>query len=514
MAGAHAAAVCGLLLAFALPAQPARPGAESSSAVASLVSSGRDQLVRGDLLAARTTFRRLRTADPDGIEGLLGLGEVHLELGHADLAESYARAARRLHPKSPRAAALLVRSLLRHRRFDDAVELSSQCVETLPQVDAELLAAHASALFRVQRTAEAAAAYLRVLDFEPMHAEAHVRLGSGLIDPDPGHRTELPGLAAAVAAAERGDLDRAIEHLSATLADHPAHPIAHRLLGEVLLQAEAEVGIAAVSDEFARLRAAVPVPRLTGPEIEKFMPAWRQLAPAHRAVAARAVALFRSRLSGLAARTGRHDILGPLERTTDAPARLSLRGKRTFDGRVWDDVRGIGGLRAATGIEALEEASQFGFDTLTHELAHQAHLYSFPRADRMRIRRLYEAARDNDRFLDYYAANNEAEYFGQGVEAFNSYGKRPGCEPTHGHTRFELYRRDRDLHDYIAQMVEHDPLEDPVARRRILPAAVHVALLCGRPDDALIAAEMMDDGLAKTALVARAKRAVLLAKSY
>ena len=85
------------------------------------------------------------------------------------------------------------------------------------------------------------------------------------------------------------------------------------------------------------------------------------------------------------------------------------------------------------------------------------------RATQKRIRELYNAADRGGWCLDYYAANNEAEYFGQGVEAFVSLGKRPGREVTHGHTRFELYRVDPALYEFIESVVDFDRFE---ARRR------------------------------------------------
>src|SRR5262249_19711454 len=153
--------------------------------------------------------------------------------------------------------------------------------------------------------------------------------------------------------------------------------------------------------------------------------------------------------------------------------------------------RGVGGLQAATGIEALDEAAQFGFDTLVHELAHQVHYYALGQRDRARIRALFVAARAGGNCLDYYAASNEAEYFGQGGEAFASLGKRPGCETTHGHTRFELRRVDPALYDFVAEIVDCDPLRDAARRPALLRAAIEVALRCGRPLDALTAADLL-----------------------
>ncbi|MEM7206062.1 MAG: tetratricopeptide repeat protein [Planctomycetota bacterium] len=504
------------LLVAGLAAQGSGPDAAASgSSGASLdrwAGEGR-RLLRGeDLLAAQRTFRGLRERWPGEADGLLGLGEVHLQLGRADLALLYAQAARREHPSSPRAAALEVRALLRLRRFDDAVRVARRALSLMHAAGAELWAAYASALFRVQRSDDAADAYRRVLELDPLHAEAHVRLGSGLTEPAAVSRPRT--LESGVAALHAGDLDRAILAFHTVVLEHPRHAVAHRLLGDALLQRLARRSMAADAPEFAALAAALPIPEASGLEHRRFLPALPHLSPERHRVAARALALFATRLPRLVAMGGRHDLLTELERTTEAPERASLRGKRTFDGRVWDDVRGIGGLRAATGIEALDEAARFGFDTLSHEIAHQAHLYAFRPVDRRRITALYEAAKAGQHFLDYYAANNEAEYFGQGVEAFASLAKRPGREATHGHTRFELYRIDRDLYDFIESVVDDDPLQDPAQRARLLPASAAVAMRCGRFADAAVAAEMMDPGPERDALMARAQRALRFAQTY
>ena len=113
------------------------------------------------------------------------------------------------------------------------------------------------------------------------------------------------------------------------------------------------------------------------------------------------------------------------------------------------------------------------------------------------------------RCLDYYAASNEAEYFGQGVEAFVSLAKRPGCETTHGHTRWELKRVDPDLYAFIASVVDYDPLKDKGARQGLLQAAVEGSLRCGRPEDAQVAAEMMAAGKDRDQALVRIREAEL-----
>ncbi|MCA8953666.1 MAG: tetratricopeptide repeat protein [Planctomycetes bacterium] len=432
------------------------------------------------------------------VAGLIGLGNSHLMLGRSAFAHRYGEAAVAREAADQSAMALCVRALIRARAFDAAVRRAGEFLAGVAKPSAELLAARGSALFRVQRVDEAAAVYRRVVGLEPLNPEAHLRLGSGLMPPTTVELSQK--LEAAVLAARAGRFEHAARLLLEVLAADLENPVAHRLLGEVLYSQRARSGMAASDPAFAALAAAVPEPVVGDLPVAEFVQGYGDLSAARRRVVDRAAVMFGRYLGKLVAIGSRHDILLELERTTDAPGRRSLRGKRTFDGRVWDDVRGIGGMRAATGIESLDEAAEFGFDTIAHEFAHQVHFYAFPPLLRARIKALYDEAMRAGRCIDYYAASNEAEYFGQGVEAFASLGKRPGGETTHGHTRFELYRVDQKLHDFVASVVDADPLADPANRQRILAAAAKVALRCGRPDDAVIATSWMEPGAERTRL--------------
>lgn len=483
-------------------ALPAPPAAEMR---VELLRAGRDEFTRNDPVSAQQHFRRAQRLAPEQHEVWAWLGRCHLELGEATLALASLRAARGFVP-APELAALEVRALLRAREFDAALSQAESALRA-PEADAcaELLAAYASSLFRMQRNDEAAAAYAKVIALDPTHVEAHIRLGSGLTPPREFRIAEP--LRLGVRQARADDHRAALSSFAQALADTPGHPVAHRLLAESLLALQYQQSMPASAAEFARLRAALPDPALDEDVIAQFVGGYRALGRVRRAACRRALALFHTRLPKLVTMGGSHDLLDELERTTDAAARSSLRGRRTFDGRVWDDVRGMGGLRAATGIESLDDADQFGFDTLAHEVAHQVHLYTFTPLQRRKVRELYQAARARGRFLDFYAASNEAEYFGQGVEAFASLAKRPGREVTHGHTRFELKRVDPELYEFIAGLVDFDPLRDPAHRAALLPAAAEVALRCGRYADALGAVEMMDEGDARRAWQDRAARA-------
>ena len=496
---------CGALLA-----QHPAPAGESDP-LDQLVREGERALEVEDPVVSWRTFQDALLASPVHEEARIGLGRAHLLLGRAKIALAYAEQTLRTDALSESAMALAVRARIRARMFDQATAAAEEYVARLDEPGAQVLAAQASSLFRVQRTEDAARIYRCALRKDPMLAEAHLRLGSGLSEP---REVKIgASLRAAVDSMQRGELDRAIAALSVELERNPGNPVAHRLLGEALLQQRAFASMALRDDAFRSLRSALEMPDLGDVAIADFVPAYPTLSGERKAVVDRAMALFGSRLDRMIVIGGRHDLLLELDRTTDAESRAMLRGKRTFDGRVWDDVRGIGGLTAATGIEALDDAAQFGFDTLVHEIAHQVHYYALKQRDQARIRELYKEARESGRFLDYYAATNEAEYFGQGVEAFASLGKRPGGETTHGHTRFELFRVDRPLHDFVASIVDRDPLAGE-RRAELLQASVEVALRCGRPEDAVVAAEMLPEGPMRTAALLRAEAALRIATAW
>jgi tetratricopeptide (TPR) repeat protein len=457
------------------------------------------------LVTAARDFRKAALDDAMGPEPFVGMGRALLLQGSAEAALGCARDALRVQPDFVPAVALAVRSLIRLRQFDAALLESRMAVKDLDP-DPELLAAHASALYRVQRNEEAAAVYREVLVLDPWNEEAHVRLGSGLSAP---RRIEVgPKLRAAVTALRSGEDARALRLLREELAAAPGHPVAHRLVGETLFRQRSQRSVLRHLGHFERAWRLSTPPAIAESLEADFVGGVSTLSPTRRAVVSRVLGTFGSRLPAILTKGGRHDLLLEEERTTDAPARASLRGKRTFDGRVWDDVRGIGGLRAATGIEALDEAAEFGFDTFAHEVAHQVHLHALREDPAFaRIKELFVVAEREGRMLDYYAASNWAEYFGQGVEAFLSLVKRPTLEATHGHTRFELMRLDPSLHELIASLVDYDPLgadRPPSERDALLTECIEAALVFGRVDDVRTAAERLGSPEAKRAALARA----------
>lgn len=128
-----------------------------------------------------------------------------------------------------------------------------------------------------------------------------------------------------------------------------------------------------------------------------------------------------------------------------------LKGKRTFDGRLWDDVKGSGGSNACAGEEWERDVKNFRFNVLTHEFAHQVHGF-LPKNLRNEITRLYTSAKKARKTLDFYSDANENEYFAVGVEAYVSEYKLADQKITYGHTRSELQKVDPELYNFIAKL--------------------------------------------------------------
>ena len=159
-----------------------------------------------------------------------------------------------------------------------------------------------------------------------------------------------------------------------------------------------------------------------------------------------------SYLPKLARRKARHFLLAFDQRPSDQKGFADIAGERTFDGRFYASIRGVGGLVTVSGLEYLDQAALGGFNTIAHEFAHQVQIAALGRSEIKEIRRLYEKARRGGRTLDYYAAANEDEYFAQGYEAFISESKRPSAGITGRHTRHELLARDPELYNFLVNL--------------------------------------------------------------
>jgi tetratricopeptide (TPR) repeat protein len=128
-----------------------------------------------------------------------------------------------------------------------------------------------------------------------------------------------------------------------------------------------------------------------------------------------------------------------------------LKGQRTFDKRLYDDIKGCGGNHATCGWDDVRDVKYHRFNTIAHEFAHLVHPF-LPNEIQQEIEHLYKKAKKERMTLDYYANSNKLEYFAVGVEAYVSEKKLPDQIGTDGNTRRELLKKDPDLYKLIESL--------------------------------------------------------------
>jgi len=154
---------------------------------------------------------------------------------------------------------------------------------------------------------------------------------------------------------------------------------------------------------------------------------------------------------------------------TDVEQFNDLKGKKTFDGRPWEGVRGSGGTQTHDGHYAVaigEESIVQIKDALSnypatysvgmHELAHVLEEKGMTDEQQARVKELYEnhkkADPDNakDTFTDEYGAANEREYWANSTNAF--FGRNQMGKNHSG--RDWLQKNDPDMYAFCVEIYE------------------------------------------------------------
>lgn len=437
---------------------------------------------------ARRFFESSLRISSSNVAALTGLAGVSL------LERDYKNAVQRLRnclerePQNSTARSMLARVLLEMNDVAEAAEEARRAIALDPyNVEAVYLLAYIKST--EHNADESRSLARRVVSLDPFHFSAR-RMLSQYLDGRAGYQQKVSERARmhygrARTLKEQAQLTKAIEELEAALRIEPRYYRALIALADVLLRegdypraaATAKLAIAVDPDgsiahfelscahrgmnERARIEIGAadfealfyerPLPAAYAMTREIF-PDYSLLTRRQQRVIDAAVEPWALYLPRLANRRARHYLLSFDERPSDLPGFADVIGRKTFDGRNYASIRGVGGLVTVSGIEYLDQAALGGFNTIAHEFAHQVHIAGLGKREVTEIHRLYERARREGRVLDHYSAANEDEYFAQGYEAFISDRKRPSAGVTGLHTRQELLARDPELYRFLVRL--------------------------------------------------------------
>jgi tetratricopeptide (TPR) repeat protein len=437
---------------------------------------------------AKEYFERALKLDPTSEQSLIGLASVALVRRDYSGAESRLRAHIERYPLSGRAHAVLARALLEVNKNGEAETAARRALEIDPY-DADALQTLAFIKAVERRPDEARSFARRALGLDPSAAGAR-RLLSQYLDGRAGYEQKVSDSARkryerGQALKDKGRLEEAAPEFEAALATEPRYyrallaladvwmrqndpdraataarlalevdpegAAAHMVLSYALWAAQERARIEIGAPDFAASfynQPASPSFELTA----EIFPNYRTLTRRQQAVIDWAVAPFAAYLPRLASRGARHYLLPFDRRVIDIKELDDVAEEKTFDGRHYASIRGVGGHITVSGIEYIDLAARGGFHTIAHEFAHQVHMSAMEKGDVKALRKLYEQARREGRALDYYAAANEYEYFAQGYEAFISERKRPAAGVTARHTREDLLTRDPELYRFLVRL--------------------------------------------------------------
>ena len=462
---------------------------------------GRLALDRMDLAAADTIFGALARSRPESAEATLGLAEVAFWTDRHPDARVLLERALDLDPSLAAAHLLLARI---HREAQANAEWRA-AVHRAVAVDSLSADAHAAlaSVLRGDGTLEEAYRHARfALGLDPFSQSAHSYLGNGgsllgydsvpadpgefdgrvgelltlgdrhllarrygdALDPfrevlttDPRNTVALMGIG--TAHYHLGDFETALGWFQRILADHPGYGLAHYGMSYALrrMRDRVIVGLDEMREVFEQRDAPEPH------GLRDVFPDYDRLDDELRKIVRLSVEPFSNYLPALAVAGATFHLLPFHKLLWQSPHKERTRGTRTFDLRLWDDVKGQGGFHAVGGEEWVRDVRYQRWNVVTHEFTHQVH-GMFPDGLRGEVARLFQTARAERRTLDYYADFNEMEYLAQAAEAFISEIKFTDQRGTSKHTRDQLRARDPALFEFLDRINRRDSYRDVEVR--------------------------------------------------
>jgi tetratricopeptide (TPR) repeat protein len=449
-----------------------------------------------DFDGAAAIYGEVLAANPKSAGGLCGLAEVAYWQNRYDESLKYIGQCIAADPAFGRA--LLFESLIhRTRQENDQWKAAGRKAVEVSPFDDEARANLSNILMRGEQKLDEGYAQAKVaLRINPLSYQAHNYIGNGWTavtygdDVAPGTPPERASLirallkegSDALVARDLDHADRLFDRVLATagtnvramigkgtvryhsgrfeeaeawfrraLGANPDFSLAHYGLAQSLLRLRDRINVklAGIEKQFAAKDAPEP------PCLRDVFTNYAQLDPDLRKIIRLSVKPLRSFLPG-AKEKGATFYITPFHMIqSEAPGMAGIRGQRTFDGRLWDDVKGLGGLHALGGEDWERDVKYLRYNVVAHEFTHQVHGF-MPKDLRDEVKRLFEKAKKERLTLDFYADFNEFEYFATGVEAYVSEAKLADQKIAYGHTRAELLARDPDLYRFIERLDQQD----------------------------------------------------------
>ena len=450
-----------------------------------------------DLTRADTTYRELLRRDPNSAGARLGLADLAFWTDRHEDALDLLRQALALDPSLAQAHLLAARI---HREAQASAEWKAS-VRRAVEVDSLSADAHAALASVLRSDGSLEAAYrhaLRAITLDPYSLAAHSYLGNGgslagydsiPADPgefdgrvgellvlgdghllarryreamgpfhealtiDSGNAVALMGIGTAHYYLE--DFETALGWFERILAEHPGYGLAHYGVSYALRRMRDRViaGLDDMRTVFEQRDAPEP------PGLREVFPDYERLDEELQKIVRLSVEPFSNYLPALAVAGATFHLLPFHKLLWQSPHKEGTRGTRTFDLRLWDDVKGQGGFHAVGGEEWVRDVRYQRWNVVTHEFAHQVH-GMFPDSLRAKVADLFQVAKVERRTLDYYADFNEMEYLAQAAEAFISEIKFTDQRGTSKHTRDQLAVRDPALFEFLGRVNERDSYRD------------------------------------------------------
>jgi tetratricopeptide (TPR) repeat protein len=399
-----------------------------------------------DVRFADSVYRAVLSDDSVAVNAIMGRARVAFLLDSNAVAESLIARALEINPRS--VDALLFRASMER----DAQRLAESAADIMRALALDSLSAgaHVSRSVDLRSRGDLNGSFAelqRALSIDPYLEGAHGNLGNGASIKS--YQTLPLELDSAARLVRAGRYHEAMHAYMGIVRTYPDLGLAHYGV-TVAQRAIRDAKTVAVQRERERFRAR-PMPE--APEvISRFVIGFQEADADVRKVVLEAMLPLVRYIPTLVQRNATFEIL-PFDKPLWAlSGSRGLRGTRTFDHRLWDDVKGQGGQHGVAGEESVRDVSAGRYNTLAHEFMHQVHGMAMSADERKEVTRLYANAMRNKLTLDYYAASNEREYVAQAYEAFISESKLVGQKVTAGNSRARLKRLDPDVFAFLERI--------------------------------------------------------------